>query len=102
MHFITGTNRSQTTFISLEDMISGDNPVRIIDAFVEKCDLQKLWFSNTVQKSEGRPSFHPGVFLKLYLYGYINRIRSSRRLEAECACNMEVRWLIERAVAQLS
>lgn len=94
MHFIAVSNRLQTTFISLEDMISGDNPVRIIDAFVDKCDLQKLQFSNTVHNSERRSRFHPAVFLKLYLYGYINRIRSSRRLEAECVRNMEVRWLI--------
>ncbi len=95
MHFIMGANRLQTTFMSLEDMIASDNPVRIIDAFVDKCDLQKLQFSNTVHKSEGRPCFHPAVFLKLYLYGYINRIRSSRRLETECYRNMEVKWLIQ-------
>lgn len=89
-----GTNRLQTSFVSLEDMIAGDNPVRIIDAFVDRCDLRKLGFSNTGYKSEGRPPFHPCIFLKPYLYGYINRIRSSRRLEAECARNIEVRWLI--------
>lgn len=102
MHFIAGTNRLQTSFISLEDMISGDSPVRVINAFIKTCDLQKFGFSTTIHKREGIPSYHPGVSLKLYLYGYINRILSSRRLEAECARNTEVRWLIKRAVAQLS
>ncbi len=93
MQHIRGTDRHQTTFSSLDDLITPDNQVRIIDAFVEKLDLEKLEF-NVRHKAEGRPPFHPKVFLKLYLYGYMNSIRSSRRLEAECLRNKEVCWLI--------
>jgi transposase len=93
MQHITGTDRHQTTFTSLDDLIAPDNRVRIIDAFVEKLDMQQMKFQ-TNHKSEGRPPFHPKVFLKLYLYGYMNSIRSSRKLESECIRNKEVCWLI--------
>lgn len=93
MKHVTGTDRHQTTFTSLDDLIAPDNRVRVIDAFVEKLDMEKMKFE-TKLKSEGRPPFHPKVFLKLYLYGYMNSVRSSRRLEAECFRNKEVCWLI--------
>lgn len=96
MHYIEGSNRSQMQFISLEDMIAPDNPVRILDAFVDKIDLAQLQFHHIVHKSEGRPPYHPVVLLKLYLYGYFNRIRSSRRLQAECQRNIEVQWLLQQ------
>ncbi len=90
MHYIQGTNRAQLQFISLEDRIAPDNPVCILDAFVDKIDLQQLQLQHTVHNSEGRPPYHPSVLLKLYLYGYFNRIRSSRRLQAECERNLEL------------
>jgi transposase len=67
-----------------------------MDAFVDKLDLQKLGFINTVHKSDGRSPFAPAVLLKLYLYSYFNRIRSSRKLEKECICNIELQWLLQR------
>ena len=73
-----------------------DNPVRLQDAFIDKLDLQKLGFTNTIHKSEGRPPYQPGLFLKLYLYGYLNKIRSSRKLERECSRNTELQWLLQR------
>lgn len=81
--------------ISLEDKITADNPIRFIDAFVNTIDLQKIGFSTRVLKAEGRPSFDTKVFLKIYLYGYLNGIRSSRRLEKECFRNIELQWLLE-------
>ncbi|HEX8315156.1 MAG TPA: transposase, partial [Flavisolibacter sp.] len=76
-------------------MITSDNPVRIIDAFVDKVDVQKIGVVSASLKSEGRPPFHPALLLKLYLYGYLNRTRSSRALERECQRNIEVQWLCE-------
>lgn len=93
MQHITGTDRHQTTFTSLDDLIAPDNRVRIIDAFVEKLDMQQMKFE-TKHRSQGRPPFHPKIFLKLYLYGYMNSIRTSRKLESECLRNKEVCWLI--------
>ena len=95
MQFIQGNNRYQTFFITLEEQVSTDNAVRLMDAFVEKLELKKLGFTNTVHKSEGRPPYAPGVLLKLYLYGYLNKIRSSRKLERECLRNIELQWLLE-------
>jgi transposase len=95
MQFIQGTNRNQTYFTALEEQVASDNPIRIIDAFVDKLDLQKLGLSNTVHKSEGRPPYAAELLLKLYLYGYLNKIRSSRKLEQECRRNMELRWLMQ-------
>jgi transposase len=80
---------------SLEDKISIDNPVRFIDAFVSFIDLSKIGFETKTLKTEGRPSFQTEVFLKLYLYGYLNSVRSSRRLEKECFRNIEVQWLLQ-------
>lgn len=98
MQHITGKDRHQIIFSSLEDAITGDNPVRVIDAFAEQLELNKLGFVYKSLKSEGRPSYEGKLFLKLYLYGYFNGIRSSRRLERECERNVEVRWLLGEIV----
>lgn len=94
MQHITGTDRQQLSFQSLEQQISHENPVRVMDAFVEKLDLKKLGFVFKELKTEGRPSYEGKMFLKLYLYGYFNGLRSSRRLERECERNTEVKWLL--------
>ena len=83
---------------SLEEMIAGDNPVRIIDLFVDSCNLEELGFSNAKLGPEGRPPYHPGDLLKLFIYGYLNRIRSSRCLERECQRNIELMWLLRQLV----
>ncbi len=95
MQHIQGISRHQLQMISLEDKITADNPIRFIDAFVNTIDLQKIGFISRVLKKEGRPSFDTKVFLKIYLYGYLNGIRSSRRLEKECFRNIELQWLLE-------
>jgi transposase len=95
MQFIQGNNRHQTYFSTLEDQVSADNPARLMDAFVDKLDLQQLGFTNTTYKPEGRPSYPPSILLKLYLYGYLNKIRSSRKLEKECSRNIELQWLLQ-------
>ena len=94
MNYIIPLNRYQTSFGSLDESISSDNAVRVLDAFVEKLDLKPLQYHIKTLNSEGRPPFEPKVFLKLYLYGYLNGIRSSRRLERECQRNIEVQWLL--------
>jgi transposase len=95
MQFIQGNNRHQTYFSTLEDQVGADNPVRLTDAFIDKLELLQLGFTGTVHKSEGRPPYAPGVLLKLYLYGYLNKIRSSRKLEKECSRNIELQWLLQ-------
>ena len=95
MQFIQGNNRQQSYFSSLEEQVGTDNPVRLMDAFVDKLDLFQLGFTSTIHKSEGRPPYAPGVVLKLYLYGYLNKIRSSRKLEKECSRNIELQWLLQ-------
>ncbi|MDY0989379.1 transposase [Flavobacterium sp. CFBP9031] len=80
---------------SLKDAISPDNQVRFIDAFVSFVDLPKLGFEVKTLKEEGRPSYNIKTFLKIYLYGYLNGIRSSRKLEKECYRNIEMQWLLE-------
>ena len=90
MQFITGNSRNQTYFSTLEDQVSTDNAVRLMDAFIDKLDLQKSGFKTTVHKSEGRPRCAPGLLLKLYLYGYLKKIRSSRKLEKECTRDIEL------------
>jgi transposase len=94
-NYIAGTSRHQSYFATLEDQVSADNPVRLIDAFIDKLDLEKLGFTKTIPKSEGRPPYAPAVLLKLYLYGYLNKIRSSRKLERECSRNLELQWLLQ-------
>ena len=79
MQFITGNKRHQTFFSRLEDQVADDNPVSLIDAFIDKPDLTKMGITNTVHKSEGRPPYAPAMLLKLYLWGYLNKIRSSRK-----------------------
>lgn len=93
MNHILGKNRQQINFASLEDFITPENPIRFIDAFVDKLDLEKLQFKVMVLKTEGRPAFESKLFLKIYLYGYLNGIRSSRRFEKECMRNRELQWL---------
>ena len=94
MQHITGIARNQMVFTSLEDSISEDNPVRFIDAFVENIDLKALGFELRTPKTEGRPSFNTQIFLKIYLYGYLNGLRSSRKLEKESIRNIELQWLL--------
>ena len=96
MQFIQCSSRHQTYFATLEDQVAADNPVRLMDAFIDKLDLEKLGFTKTVHKSEGRPPYAPSVLLKLYLYGYLNKIRSSRKLEKECLRNTELQWLLQQ------
>src|SRR5882724_9900237 len=82
--FVEGADREQSTLFPdhLEDWISEDNPVRVIDVFVDELDLAELGFSGVEPEVTGRPSYHPSVLLKLYIYGYLNRVQSSRRLRA--------------------
>src|ERR1700745_4136668 len=98
--FVEGIDRGQATLFPecLEDWIDADNPVRVIDAFVEKLDLSRLGFDGVAPEATGRPSYHPSVLLKLYIYGYLNRVQSSRRLEREAGRNVEVMWLTGRLV----
>lgn len=99
MQYIKGTDRSQAVLFprSLDEIIDADNEVRIIDLFVESIDLAQ--FSFHVKSSlEGRPPYHPKDLLKLYVYGYLNSIRSSRALERECKRNIEVMWLLQQLV----
>lgn len=94
----TGIDRNQGLLLpmSVEEYVSQDNPVRAIDAYVESLDLGSLGFTNTSEKlTPGQPAFSPQSLLKLYLYGYLNRIRSSRQLEQECQRNLEVIWLMQ-------
>lgn len=103
MKTIQGTSRHQMQFTSLDDLIAADNPVRIIDAFAGKLDLVQLGIQRRIsgrqQKSKaslgGAPRFDERLLLKLYLYGYLNKIRSSRKLEQECYRNVELRWLMQ-------
>jgi transposase len=96
--FVEGTDRGQSTLFPecLGDWIGEDNPVRVIDVFVDELDLAELGFEGVEPEVTGRPSYHPSVLLKLYIYGYLNRIQSSRRLEREAGRNVEVMWLTER------
>jgi len=96
--FIEGQERSQSTLFpeSLEDYIAEDNPVRVIEVFVEGLDLGKQGFEGVQPEATGRPSYHPAVLLKLYIYGYLNRVQSSRRLERETQRNVELMWLLNR------
>ena len=89
--FIEGEERSQITLLPecLDDYILDDNPIRVVEAFVEELDLEALGFEGMTPATTGRPSYHPAVLLKIYIYGYLNRIQSSRRLERECQRNVE-------------
>src|SRR3981081_3872653 len=96
MAHVTGQSRYQTTLFPevLDEVVSIDDPVRVIDAFVETLDLTALGFSKVAAEEMGRPPYAPGDLLKLYVYGYLNRVRSSRRLESETQRKVEVMWLI--------
>lgn len=98
--FVEGADRGQSTLLPecLDDWIGENNPVRVIDAFVEALDLAELGFAGVEPEATGRPSYHPSVLLKLYIYGYLNRVQSSRRLEREAGRNFEVMWLLGRLV----
>src|SRR5262249_50825246 len=98
MAHVTGQSRYQTTLFPevLDEVIASDNEVRVIDAFVDSLDLAKLGFSKVEAAATGRPPYDPRDLGKLYLYGYVNRVRSSRRLEREAGRNVEVLWLINR------
>ena len=96
--FVEGVDRSQATLFPerLDDFVDEDNPVRVVDVFVDELDLGDLGFERVAPKATGRPSYHPSVLLKLYVYGYLNRVQSSRRLEREATRNVEVMWLTGR------
>ena len=96
--FVEGTDRAQSTLFPecLKDWIGEDNPVRVIDVFVDELGLAELGFKGVEPEVTGRPSYHPSVLLKLYIYGYLNRVQSSRRLEREAGRNVEVMWLTGR------
>jgi transposase len=98
--FVVGADRSQMTLLPecLDDWVSEDNPVHVIEAFVEALDLLAVGFEGAIAKATGRPSYHPAVLLKLYIYGYLNRVQSSRRLEREAGRNVELMWLLRRLV----
>jgi transposase len=99
MHrFIDGEDRLQQTLLphSLEDYVGEENPVRVIEAFIDELDLAALGFAGMMPAATGRPAYHPSTLLKIYLYGYLNRIQSSRRLEREAHRNIELMWLTGR------
>ncbi len=96
--FIEGEDRQQVSLMPecLDDYIAEDNPVRVIDAFVGELDMTELGFEGATPAATGRPAYHPATLLKVYIYGYLNRIQSSRRLERECQRNVELMWLTGR------
>ncbi|WP_177219757.1 transposase [Nitrosospira multiformis] len=98
MTHITGPSRHQTTLFpeSLDELIAQDHAVRVIDAFVDSLELDQLGFKKVLAADTGRPPYAPGDLLKLYVYGYLNRVRSSRMIERETRRNIEVMWLVNR------
>ena len=96
MGFIEGNNRDQIILESLNDYISEDNPVRVIDAYVDQLEMKELGFIRADRPTKGRPPYNPQDLLKLYIYGYLNNVRSSRKLEDETNRNIEVMWLLKR------
>src|ERR1700687_3143408 len=96
--FVAGTDRGQATLLPecLDDWVDDSNPVRVIDAFVEMLDLRDLGFASVDPADTGRPAYHSSIHLMLYIYGYLNRVHSSRRLEREAGRNVEVMWLLGR------
>ena len=93
--FVVGDDRGQSALFPerLDDYVGEDNPVRAIDVFVEELDLAGLGFEGVQPLATGRPAYHPATLLKIYVYGYLNRVQSSRRLERECQRNVELVWL---------
>ena len=98
MSYIRGEDRGQAALLPavIEDYVAADAPVRVIDAFVDGLNVRELRFGRSVPAVTGRPPYDPRDLLKLYLYGYLNEVRSSRRLERECFRNVEVMWLVRR------
>src|SRR6476660_9173229 len=99
MHrFVDGEDRRQPALLphSLEDYVGEENPVRVIEVFIDELDLAAMGFSGMTPAATGRPAYHPSTLLKIYLYGYLNRIQSSRRLEREAQRNIELMWLVGR------
>src|SRR5712675_1233155 len=98
--FVKGRNRQQTTLLPecLDDWVDESNPVRAVDVFVDALELRELGFDGVTPAATGRPGYHPSPLLKLYIYGYLNRVQSSRRLEREAGRNLEVMWLTGRLV----
>ena len=98
MGYVVGTDSRQMTMgiWSIEDEVAQESPARFIEVFVESLELDRLGFRHAVPAGTGRPAYHPGDLLKLYLYGYLNKIRSSRRLMRECGRNVELWFLLNR------
>lgn len=96
--FVQGEDRRQDYLLpaSLDDYVSADNPVRAVEAFIDALDLTALEFSGMTPAETGRPAYHPATMIKIYLYGYLNRVQSSRRLEREAQRNVELMWLTGR------
>jgi transposase len=96
--FVEGQDRRQSTLLPecLDDFITEDNPVRVVEVFVDELDLGALGFAGVVPETTGRPAYHPAVLLKIYVYGYLNRVQSSRRIEREAGRNIELMWLTGR------
>ena len=96
--FVQSEDRIQGVLLPeyLDDYVAEDNPVRVIDVFVDELDLGALRFDGVIPEATGRPAYHPGALLKIYVYGYINQIASSRRLERETHRNVELMWLTGR------
>jgi len=95
---VTGTNRRQTVLFpdTIDEYVAMENPVRFIDAFVDSLNLEKLSFKHSIPADTGSPSYNPSDLLKLYIYVYLNQVRSSRKLEKECHRNVEVMWLMKK------
>lgn len=96
--FVEGEDRSQSTLLPerLDDYVTEDSPVRVVDVFVDNLDLTALGFERAIAQATGRPGYHPATLLKIYIYGYLNRVQSSRRLEREAQRNIELMWLTGR------
>jgi transposase len=96
--FVAGADRGQSTLLPecLDDFIGESNPVRVIGVFVDALDLAEMGFDGVDPAATGRPAYHPSVLLKLHIYGYLNRVQSSRRLEREAGRNVELKWLLSR------
>ena len=96
--FVEGDDRRQSLLLpaSLDDYVTEDNPVRVVEAFIDELELGALGFEGVQPASTGRPAYHPSTLLKIYLYGYLNRVQSSRRLEREAQRNVELMWLTGR------
>ena len=94
--FVEGRDRRQGVLLPeyLDDYVSEENPVRVVEAFIDELDLAALGFAGVVPELTGRPAYHPAVLLKIYLYGYLNQVQSSRRLEREAQRNIELMWLV--------